>query len=74
MLSAPPSLALSSVQYIRVLTQLYGERLLIANATGCTSVWSAPYPYSSYTVSQVCGLPCTGETTACPTRRLTRAD
>ncbi|KAJ4457011.1 Pyruvate:ferredoxin oxidoreductase [Paratrimastix pyriformis] len=39
-------------QYIRVLTQLYGERLLIANAVGCTSVWSAPYPYSAYTVSQ----------------------
>jgi pyruvate-ferredoxin/flavodoxin oxidoreductase len=35
--------------YIRLLTQLFGERMLIANATGCSSIYgaSAPsFPYS----------------------------
>ncbi len=34
--------------YVRLLTQLFGERMVIANATGCSSIWgaSAPsYPY-----------------------------
>ena len=36
--------------YIRLLTQLFGERMLIANATGCSSIYgaSAPsFPYST---------------------------
>ena len=36
--------------YVKVLTQLYGERMTIANATGCSSIWagSAPsFPYST---------------------------
>ena len=36
--------------YVKVLTQLFGERMYIANATGCSSIWggSAPsYPYST---------------------------
>ena len=34
--------------YVKVLTQLFGERMTIANATGCSSIWggSAPsFPY-----------------------------
>ncbi len=30
--------------YLKVLTQLYGERMLIANATGCSSIWGASVP------------------------------
>jgi pyruvate-ferredoxin/flavodoxin oxidoreductase len=36
--------------YIRLLTQLFGDRMMIANATGCSSIWggSAPsIPYST---------------------------
>ncbi|MHB1128174.1 MAG: pyruvate:ferredoxin (flavodoxin) oxidoreductase [Bacillota bacterium] len=34
--------------YVKLLTQLYGDRMMIANATGCSSIWggSAPsFPY-----------------------------
>lgn len=34
--------------YIKLLTQLFGERLLIANATGCSSVYSAYFPSNAY--------------------------
>ncbi len=30
--------------YIRILTQLFGDRLMIANATGCSSILAAIYP------------------------------
>ncbi|GIM29505.1 pyruvate-flavodoxin oxidoreductase [Clostridium polyendosporum] len=36
--------------YVKLLTQLYGDRMMIANATGCSSIWggSAPsIPYST---------------------------
>lgn len=34
--------------YVKLLTQLFGERLVIANATGCSSVWGADYPSMPY--------------------------
>lgn len=34
--------------YVKLLTQLFGPRLLIANATGCSSIWGADYPSSAY--------------------------
>ncbi|MBT1073560.1 pyruvate:ferredoxin (flavodoxin) oxidoreductase [Pelotalea chapellei] len=34
--------------YIRLTTQLFGERMMIANATGCTSIWGASAPASPY--------------------------
>jgi pyruvate-ferredoxin/flavodoxin oxidoreductase len=34
--------------YARLLTQLYGDRMMIANATGCSSIWSASSPSISY--------------------------
>lgn len=37
--------------YIRLLTQLFGERMLIANATGCSSIYSASAPSFPYTTN-----------------------
>jgi pyruvate-ferredoxin/flavodoxin oxidoreductase len=34
--------------YVKVLTQLFGERMLIANATGCSSIWGASAPTIPY--------------------------
>ncbi len=34
--------------YVKVLTQLFGERMVIANATGCSSIWGASAPSSPY--------------------------
>ncbi len=34
--------------YVKLLTQLMGERLIIANATGCSSIWGANYPSNAY--------------------------
>ncbi len=35
--------------YIKAVTQLFGERLLVANATGCTSIYGGSFPSSPYT-------------------------
>ena len=35
--------------YLKVLTQLFGERLLIANATGCSSIYGGSAPSCPYT-------------------------
>ena len=37
--------------YVKLVTQLYGERMLIANATGCSSIWGASAPSISYTTT-----------------------
>ncbi|BDV01548.1 pyruvate synthase [Thermodesulfomicrobium sp. WS] len=37
--------------YVKVLTQLFGERMIIANATGCSSIWGASAPSAPYTVN-----------------------
>ena len=34
--------------YVKLLTQLMGERLIIANATGCSSIWGANFPSNAY--------------------------
>ena len=34
--------------YIKVITQLFGDRMMVANATGCTSIYSASFPSSPY--------------------------
>ncbi len=34
--------------YVRVITQLFGERMFIANATGCSSIWGASAPSMPY--------------------------
>jgi len=35
--------------YLRLLTQLYGDRLVIANATGCSSIYGGNLPTTPYT-------------------------
>jgi len=37
--------------YIKTLTQLFGDRMLIANATGCSSIYGANLPTTPYTVN-----------------------
>ncbi|MEG2849438.1 MAG: thiamine pyrophosphate-dependent enzyme, partial [Bacteroidales bacterium] len=34
--------------YIKAITQLFGDRMVIANATGCTSIYSGSFPSSPY--------------------------
>ena len=34
--------------YIKLITQLFGDRMMIANATGCSSIWGAPAPAMPY--------------------------
>lgn len=35
--------------YIKLITQLFGDRMMIANATGCSSIWGASAPSMAYT-------------------------
>ncbi|MCB9367427.1 MAG: pyruvate:ferredoxin (flavodoxin) oxidoreductase [Calditrichaeota bacterium] len=37
--------------YIKLLTQLYGDRMLLANATGCSSIYGANLPTTPYSVN-----------------------
>lgn len=37
--------------YVKLLTQLYGDRIMIANATGCSSIWGASAPSIPYTTN-----------------------
>ncbi|MBN2031771.1 MAG: pyruvate:ferredoxin (flavodoxin) oxidoreductase [Deltaproteobacteria bacterium] len=37
--------------YIKVITQLYGDRMMIANATGCSSIYGGSAPSCPYTVN-----------------------
>ena len=38
--------------YAKLVTQLYGERMYVATATGCSSVWATGYPGFSYTTNR----------------------
>ena len=38
--------------YAKLVTQLYGDRMYIANATGCSSIWGGSAPSTPYTVNQ----------------------
>lgn len=35
--------------YAKLITQLFGDRMMIANATGCTSIWGGSAPATPYT-------------------------
>ncbi len=37
--------------YVKLLTQLFGERLVIANATGCSSIYGGSHPAMPYSIS-----------------------
>ncbi|MGD9248949.1 MAG: pyruvate:ferredoxin (flavodoxin) oxidoreductase, partial [Desulfobacteraceae bacterium] len=38
--------------YAKLITQLYGERMVIGNATGCTSIWGGSAPSIPYCVNK----------------------
>ena len=38
--------------YAKLVTQLFGDRAYIANATGCSSIWGGSAPSTPYTVNQ----------------------
>ena len=38
--------------YARLITQLFGDRMYISNATGCSSIWGGPAATSPYTVNK----------------------
>lgn len=37
--------------YAKLVTQLFGDRMMIANATGCSSIWGGSVPATPYTVN-----------------------
>ncbi|WP_416183250.1 MAG: pyruvate:ferredoxin (flavodoxin) oxidoreductase [Pseudolactococcus raffinolactis] len=37
--------------YVKLLTQLYGDRMMIANTTGCSSIWGGSSPAAPYTTN-----------------------
>ena len=41
--------------YIKLITQLYGERMMVANATGCSSIYGGSAPSTSYCSSNETG-------------------
>jgi pyruvate-ferredoxin/flavodoxin oxidoreductase len=38
--------------YAKLATQLFGDRMMIANATGCSSIWAGSTPSTPYTVNK----------------------
>jgi len=38
--------------YIKLMTQLFGDRLVVANATGCSSIYGGNLPTTPYTVNK----------------------
>ncbi len=38
--------------YAKLITQFFGDRMIIANATGCSSIWGAYFPSIPYTVNK----------------------
>ncbi len=42
----------AETSYARLVTQLFGDRMYIANATGCSSIWGNPAATAPYTVNK----------------------
>ena len=38
--------------YAKLITQLYGDKMYVANATGCSSIWGGSAPSTPYTVDK----------------------
>ena len=38
--------------YAKLATQLFGDRMFVSNATGCSSIWGGSYPSTPYTVNK----------------------
>ncbi len=45
----------AETSYARIVTQLYGERMLLSQATGCSSIWGGSAPSTPYTVNKESG-------------------
>jgi len=45
----------AETSYARLITQLFGERMYISNATGCSSIWGGSAPSTPYTVNNATG-------------------
>jgi len=45
----------AETSYARLITQLFGERMYISNATGCSSIWGGSAPSTPYTVNRDTG-------------------
>jgi len=45
----------AETSYARLVTQLFGERMYISNATGCSSIWGGSAPATPYTVNRESG-------------------
>ncbi len=45
----------AETSYARLITQLFGERMYISNATGCSSIWGGSAPATPYTVNNETG-------------------
>ncbi len=45
----------AETSYARLITQLFGERMIISNATGCSSIWGGSAPATPYTVNRESG-------------------
>ena len=45
----------AETSYARLITQLFGERMYISNATGCSSIWGGPAATSPYTRNRLSG-------------------
>ena len=42
----------AETSYARLVTQLFGDHMMISNATGCSSIWGGPAATSPYTVNK----------------------
>ena len=51
-LSIPAPAGCGETPYLKLLTQLFGDRLLIANATGCSSIYGGNLPTTPYTTNR----------------------
>lgn len=38
--------------YVKLLTQLFGDRMIVVNTAGCTAVWGGSFPSIAYTVNE----------------------
>ncbi len=45
----------AETSYARLVTQMFGERMYISNATGCSSIWGGPAATSPYTTNKESG-------------------
>lgn len=39
-------------RYAKLVTQLFGDKMLISNATGCSSIWGGSYPATPYAIDE----------------------